>query len=95
MSPRAVNGEKEIIEKRCHQRDASFDDTFPWSWDIVLIVVDNQIDDFIEVGDVDLAIVVHVGGGCTGMASVAAHDDNINHAVGIGDSDPTPKALRR
>ena len=68
--------------KRCHQRDGSFDDTFPWSRDFVL-VVDNQIDDFVHVGDVDLAVAVHVGSGYTGVTRVAAHDDDINHTIGI------------
>ena len=54
-----------------------------------LITFYDQVDDDVQVGDVDLAVVVQIGSGCTGMASVAAHDDNINHAVGIGDSDLT------
>ena len=48
-----------------------------------LITFYDQVEDDVQVGDSDFAIVVHVGGGCTGMASVAAHDDDINHAVGI------------
>jgi hypothetical protein len=48
-----------------------------------LITFYNQVDDDVQVGDINLSVAVHVGSGSTGMASVAAHDDNINHAVGI------------
>ena len=48
-------------------------------------MIDNHIDDGVDIGDVDLVVAVHVGCGHAGVAVVAAHDDDVDHAVGVGD----------
>ena len=50
-----------------------------------LFSIQDEIDDVVDVANVDFAVIVCVGGGCTSMSRVAAHDDNVNHAVSIGD----------
>ena len=50
-----------------------------------LFSIQDDIDDVVDVANVDLAVIVRVGGGCSSVARVAAHDDNVNHAVRIGD----------
>ena len=50
-----------------------------------LFSIQDEIDDVVDVANVDLAVIVCVGGGCTSVARIAAHDNNVNHTVSIGD----------
>ena len=54
-----------------------------------LFSIQDDIDDVVDVANVDLAVIVRVGGGGSSVARVAAHDDNVNHAVSISDVDLT------
>ena len=51
----------------------------------------DQVDDGIHVGDVDLAVTIDVTNQCTviivgsmAMAAATAVDDDVDHAVGVG-----------
>ena len=59
-------------------------------------MVEDVVDDEVHIGDVDFTIEVHILKigyfiisiyGCTRMASATAIDDDMNHAVGIGNVD--------
>ena len=52
-----------------------------------LVVFQDDVDDGIDIGNADFTVAVDVGGRYAGVAVVAAHDDNIDYAIGVTDSD--------